>query len=54
MEIERGNSIVLMGDMSERVGSSEVAGVMGKWGVDGVKENDEYLVTYVQKWLFLV
>ena len=31
MEIGRGSRIVLIGYMKERVGSSEVAGVMGKF-----------------------
>ncbi len=35
---ERGSRIVLMGDMNGRVGSNRVAGVVGKWGVDGVNE----------------
>ncbi len=30
--------------MNGRVGSSELAGVVGKWGVDGVNENGEHLV----------
>ncbi len=32
------------GDTNGRVGSTEVAGVVGKWGVDGVNENEEQLV----------
>ncbi len=39
---ERGSSIVLTGDMNGRVGS--IAGVVGKWGVDGINENGEHLV----------
>ncbi len=30
--------------MNGRVGSSKLAGVVGKWGVDGVNENGEHLV----------
>ena len=30
--------------MNGRVGNTEIAGVVGKCGVDGVNENDEYLV----------
>ena len=36
--------IVLFGYMNGRVGNSEVAGVVGEWDVDGVKEKGEYLV----------
>ena len=42
MEIGRGSRIVLIGDMNGRVG--EVAGVVAKWGVDGVNENGEHPV----------
>ncbi len=30
--------------MNVRVGSTEIGGVVGKNGVDGVKENGQYLV----------
>ena len=51
---ERGRKIVLMGDMNGRVGSSEVAGVVGKWGVEGVNENGEHLVDMcAERGLFL-
>ncbi len=36
--------IVVYGDMNGRVGNSELAGVVGKWGVEGVNENGEHLV----------
>ena len=36
MAIGSGNRIVLIGCMHERFGSSEVAGVVGKWTVDGI------------------
>ncbi len=35
---------MLMGDMNGKVGSNEIAGVVGKWGVDGVNENRKHLV----------
>ncbi len=36
---EEGKRIIVLGDMNGRVGSSELAGVVGKWGVGGVNEN---------------
>ncbi len=42
--VERESRIVFLGDMKGKVGSNEVAGVVGKWGVDGVNQNGEYLV----------
>ena len=40
--------------MNGSVGYSEGAGVVGKWGVDGVHENGEYLVDIsAEKGLFL-
>ena len=30
--------------MNGRVGSKEIAGVVGKWSMDGGNENGEYLV----------
>ena len=54
MEIRRGSRIVLIRDMNGRVGNSEVAGVVGKWGVDGVNENGGYLVDMcAERGLFL-
>ena len=51
---ERGSRIVLMGDMNGRVGSNEIAGVVGKWGVDGVNENREHLIDVcAERGLFL-
>ena len=41
---ERGSKIVLTGEMNGRVGSYEIAGVAGKWGIDRVNENGEDLV----------
>ncbi len=39
----------------ERVGNSEVVGMVGKWGVDGVHDNGEYLVAIcAERGLFLV
>ncbi len=40
--------------MNGRVGNSELAGVMGKSGVEGVNENDEHLVDVcAERGLFL-
>ena len=35
---------MLTGDINGRVGSNEIAGVVGKWGLDGINENEEHLV----------
>ncbi len=41
--------------MNGRVGSSELAGVVGKWGVEGVNENGKHLVDVcAERELFLV
>ena len=51
---DTGSRIVLLGDMNGRVGSSEIAGLVGKWGVDGVNENGEHLVDIcAERGLFL-
>ncbi len=53
-EFERGSRIVLMGDMNGRVGRNDIAGVVGKWGVDGINENGEHLVDVcAERGLFL-
>ena len=40
--------------MNGRFGNSEIAGVVGKWNMDEVNENGEYLVdTSAEKGLFL-
>ncbi len=39
---EEWRRIVVFGDMNGWVGSSEMAGVVGKWGVDGMNENGEH------------
>ena len=50
----RGTRIVLIGDMNGRVGSNEIAEVVGKWGVDGINENGEHLVDMcAERGLFL-
>ncbi len=36
--------VFLFGDMNARVGSTEIGGVVGKYGVEGVNENGQYLV----------
>ncbi len=51
---EEGRRIVVFGDMNGRVGKNELAGVVGKWGVEGVNENDEHLVDVcTERGLFL-
>ena len=44
MEIGRGSRIELIEDMNGRVGNNEVAGVVGKWVVDGMNENAKHLL----------
>ncbi len=41
---KRGSRIVLIGDTNGRVGCNEIAGVVGKWGVDGINGNGKHLV----------
>ncbi len=36
--------IFVLGNMNARVGSTEIGGVVGKYGVEGVNENGQYLV----------
>ncbi len=51
---ERGNRIVLMGDMNGRVGRNEIAGVVGKWGLDGINEIGKHVVDVcAERGLFL-
>ncbi len=46
--------VFLLGDMNESVGSTETGGVVGKFGVDGVNENGQYLVDIcAERGLFL-
>ena len=53
-KIGKGRRVVLLGDMNGRVGNNEIGSVVGKWGVDGVNENGEYLVdTCAERGLFL-
>ncbi len=43
-----------MGDMNGRIGRNEIAGVVGKWDVDVINENGEYLVDMcAERGLFL-
>ena len=45
---------MLIGDMNEKAENSEVADGMGKWSMDGVNENGEYLVDrWVERGLLL-
>ncbi len=51
---QRGGRIELIGNMNGRVNSNEIAGVVGRWGVDGVNENGEHLVDIcAERGLFL-
>ena len=43
IEMGRENKKVLIGDMNGKVGNKKMAGVVGKWGVDGVNESGDYL-----------
>lgn len=36
--------MVLLGDVNGRVGTSEVAGIVGQWGVDGVNDSGKHRV----------
>ncbi len=40
----KGRGIVVFEDMYGRVGNSELAGMVEKWGVEGVNKNGEHLV----------
>ncbi len=40
---ENVRSVFLFGDMNARVGSTEIGGVVGMYGVDGVNKNGQYL-----------
>ncbi len=51
---EKGRRILVFGDMNGRVGNSELAGVVGKWGVEEANENGEHLVDVcAERGLFL-
>ena len=52
--IETGRRCRIVLKRNGRIGNSEVIGVLGKWGMDGVNENGEYLLdTSVERRLFL-
>lgn len=46
---KKGSRIVLIRYMNGRVGSNEVAGVVGKSGIDGINQNGEHLVHIMLK-----
>ena len=51
-EVER--KVIVMGDMNAKVGCEEVPGIVGKWGVPGVNENGDSLISMcAEKGLFL-
>lgn len=46
--------VFVLGDMNVNLGSTEIGDAIGKWGVDGVDENQQYLVDInAEKELFL-
>ncbi len=46
--------VFLLGDMNVRVGSTEIGEMVGKFGVDGVNGNGQYLIDICAEWgLFL-
>ncbi len=47
--------VFLLGDMNARVGSTEIGGVVGRYGVEGVNENGQHLVDICdERGLFLL
>ncbi len=53
-KFENVRRVFLLGDMNVRVGSTEIGGVVGKYGVDGVNGNGHYLVNIcAERGLFL-
>ncbi len=44
LKFENVRRAFLLGDMNAKVGSTEIGGVVGKYGVEGVNENGQYLV----------
>ncbi len=53
-KFENVRRVFLLGDKNARVGSTEIGGVVGKYVVDGVNENGEYLVDIcAERGLFL-
>ncbi len=51
---EEGRRMIVFGDMNGRVGNTELAGVVEKWGVEGVNDNGEHLVDVcTERGLFL-
>ncbi len=53
-KFENVGRVFLLGDMNARVGSTEIGGVVGKYGVDRVNENGHYFVDIcAERGLFL-
>ncbi len=53
-KFENVRRLFLLGDMNARVGSKEIGGVVGRYGVDGVNENGQHLVDIcAERGLFL-
>ncbi len=53
-KFENVRRVFLLGDMNARVGSTEIGGVVGKYGVDRVNGNGQYLVSIcTERGLFL-
>ncbi len=54
-KFENVRRIFLLGDFNARVGNTEIAGVVGKYGVEGVNENGQYLMGIcAERGLFLL
>ncbi len=54
-KFENVRRVFLLGGMNVRVGSTEIGGVVGKYGVDGVNGNGHYLVDIcTERGLFLM
>ncbi len=53
-KFENVRRVFLLGDMNASVGSTETGGVVGKYGVEGVNENGQYLMDIcAERGLFL-
>ncbi len=54
-KFENVRRVFQLGDMNAKVGSTDIGGVVGKFGVDGVNDNGQYLVNIgAERWLFLM
>ncbi len=54
-KFENVRRVFLLGDMNMRIGNTEIGGVVGKYDVEGVNENGQYLVDIcAERGLFLL